>query len=268
MLENHKNYLSDFIFRLQAGGRYSFTLDELKKKFKVNKTAIQQSLLRLSKKEKILSIRKRFYIIIPPEYSAKGTLPVPLFIDELMSFIKKPYYVGLLSAAGLQGACSQQPQDFYIVTNMPPIRKISVKDTSINFISRKHLPQSGISKMKTDTGYIHVSCPELTCLDLVNYFNYIGGLGRCVDLINEMLDKLNPDVFRTALKNNIPNASLQRFGYIMEKILKKKNLADIVFNKIKSTRTFPTLLQPKLFNKKTKKKNRWNIIVNTHLEAE
>ncbi|HBD95936.1 MAG TPA: hypothetical protein DC057_17330 [Spirochaetia bacterium] len=268
MAEKLKNYLSDFIFQLQSSGRYSFTLDELKKKYKISKTAIQQSLLRLSKKGKILSVRKRFYIIIPPEYSAKGMLPPPLFIDELMSFIKKPYYAGLLSAASLHGSGSQQPQDYYIITNMPPIRSISVKNVRINYISRKYFPHTGIIKIKTDTGYINASGPELTCLDLINYFDNVGGLGRCVDIVNEMLDKLKPEAIKKILKNNIPNASIQRFGYILEEILKKKNFAEIFYEKIKNVRTFPTPLQPKISTKKNSQKNRWNIIVNTNLSVE
>jgi predicted transcriptional regulator of viral defense system len=60
-------------------------------------------------------IREGFYVIVPLEYASSGILPPEWFIDELMKFLRQPYYVGLLSAAAIHGAAHQQPQEFHVV---------------------------------------------------------------------------------------------------------------------------------------------------------
>ena len=86
------------------------------------------------KKSRICSVRRNFYVIIPPEYLSQRILPPTLFIDDLMKFAEKPYYVGLLNAAGFYGASHQQPQEFFVVTVKPALRTVSVRGIIINFV--------------------------------------------------------------------------------------------------------------------------------------
>ena len=91
---NNKNYLLSWIEKQQSWGKYTFSFNQIKQEFpEISETAILLALSRLSKKNRIVSIYKGFYLIVPPEYSAKGVLPPVQFIDDLMSFINKPYYV-------------------------------------------------------------------------------------------------------------------------------------------------------------------------------
>jgi len=93
-----------------------------------------------------------------------GILPASLFIDDLMAYIQKPYYVGLLSAAALHGSSHQQPQEYFVVTQKPSHRTIHAKGVTINFCIKSLLPSTGIVEKKTDTGFITISGPELTAL--------------------------------------------------------------------------------------------------------
>src|SRR5207244_10392072 len=61
--------------------------------------------------------RRGFYVIVPPEYRVAGSLPAAWFIRDLMDYLRRPYYVGLLTAPSLHGAAHQAPQEFQVVTD-------------------------------------------------------------------------------------------------------------------------------------------------------
>jgi F0F1-type ATP synthase gamma subunit len=74
-------------------------LPEVRRQFDQSDEAIKKALQRLKKKKEIALIRNEFYVIITPEYRSKGILPPSLFVADLMKFLGKDYYVGLLNAA-------------------------------------------------------------------------------------------------------------------------------------------------------------------------
>jgi predicted transcriptional regulator of viral defense system len=59
--------LSDYVDRLQSHGRYSFTKDEAARAMKVTDVALTFALSRLSKKGRILPVKRGFYVIVPVE---------------------------------------------------------------------------------------------------------------------------------------------------------------------------------------------------------
>ena len=50
-----------------------------------------------------------------------------------------------------------------------------------------------VRKHKTQTGYINVSCPELTAVDLVENEKSVGGLNRVCTVLNELAETMNLD---------------------------------------------------------------------------
>ena len=67
-------------------------------------------------KGKICSVWQGLYAIIPVEYSSVGMIPPVLYIDDLMKYLGRPYYISLLSAAVFYGAAHQRPQEFSVIT--------------------------------------------------------------------------------------------------------------------------------------------------------
>ena len=108
--------LRDLIEEFQTSGRYCFTMPEAQKRVGSTKQAFQRALRRLELKQRILGLRKGFYVIIPVEYRKSGIISPQLFIDHLMKHLDLPYYVGLLSACEIYGASHQKPMVFQIVT--------------------------------------------------------------------------------------------------------------------------------------------------------
>src|ERR1700691_5575594 len=118
--------LNEYIQEIQSKGEYTFTYENALNALKIADEALRMSLHRLQAKKAIIRIHEKFYLIVPLEYRKAGALPPTWFVDALMSYLNCNYYVGLLSAASLQGAGHQQPQQFQVVVNkiLRPIQKL------------------------------------------------------------------------------------------------------------------------------------------------
>ncbi len=60
---------------------------------------LQNELYRLCNNKTIVNVYRGFYVIIPVQYVLRGSVPATYYIDQLMSYLKKPYYVCMLSDA-------------------------------------------------------------------------------------------------------------------------------------------------------------------------
>src|ERR1700731_1871608 len=96
--------LLGYVDNLQTQGRYFFTKKEALENLKTTEENFDRSVRRLEQKKRIASIKPGFITITPLEYKSWGVIPPDWFINNLMSYLECPYYVGLLSAASLYGA--------------------------------------------------------------------------------------------------------------------------------------------------------------------
>jgi predicted transcriptional regulator of viral defense system len=264
----HYGYLEDFINELRSNGRYAFSLPEVRSKFEQSDEAVKKALQRLKKKREIALIRNEFYVIITPEYRSKGTLPPSLFVSELMKFLEKDYYVGLLNASSYYGAAHQQPQSFSVITMKPSLRNIDNDNLKINFYIKKEWEKSDIVQKKVDTGYINVSSPELTALDLVNYFEQAGGLNRVATVLEELSESIDADKMLDLVKRYSPITAVQRLGFLLEEILNMRNLSDPIKDYLKTVNYFPILLRPQKEKPEMITGNDWKVVQNLEIETD
>jgi predicted transcriptional regulator of viral defense system len=260
------NYLEKYLYSIRAHGRYSFTLEELRKEFELPYPTIKQSLYRLKVKKTIAQIRQGFYVIVPPEYATHGILPTVMFIDHLMKYLKKSYYVGLLSAAALHGAAHQQPMLDFIISQTPAPRKISNKRMKVVFIAKKTLLHEGIIKKKTPAGYINVSSPELTAFDLLDNI-HIFGINHITTVLQELYEEIRPSRLVKIAKLIDNKASIQRLGYILDTIINEKNLANSLFKILNKTTFSPIPLSPQK-GRRGQIDKKWKIITNLQIESD
>jgi len=108
-----------------------------------------------------------------------------------MVHIKRPFYIGLLSAAAIHGAAHQQPQQFHVVTT-GPLRRLQVKSLSVRFFSKRTFAETPVVSTKVQTGFIPVSTAEGTAVDLVHYARAIGGLDRVLTVLKELGEGIDP----------------------------------------------------------------------------
>lgn len=249
-----RNYLNRYLTSVRSQGRYIFTLDELREQFDLSDIAINQSLGRLKAKKEIAQIRKGFYAIVPPEYSNQGMIPPYLFLDDLMKSLSKRYYLALLSAAALHGAAHEQPMEYFVMTESPAPRDVRNQKLKINFLNKSDWTKNGIVPQKTDSGYMNVSSPELTALDLFSFTEKFG-VNRVVSVLQELTESIKPVALAKAAKQFAPTTSIQRLGYVLERVLQEEKLSDAMWRVTKERNLFP-------FRFHLKKRRRVKLITN------
>lgn len=263
-----KLYLDNYIETLLANGRYYVTREELDSRFGVNEAAMRHGLRRLTRNKLILQVRSGFFVIIPPEHRNRGLLPPEMFIDDFMRYLKRPYYTGLLSAAALHGAGHQQPQTFSVITARPPIRPILYKNLKIFFPVKSEMPQNGIEQKKTPAGYIAISSPELTAIDLMTYLKQSGGLPAVTSVLEELAEQMSPEKLKQTAVRAVPSTSLQRLGFVLGEVLSRSELADSLYDELQTRKFFHIPLNPAEAKGSHPINKKWKVTINTDLEAE
>lgn len=259
-----KNNITSYVDALQGKGIYTFTSVTLPKDFSPG--AKKGALHRLSYKHRLLMPRRGFFVIIPLEYREKGVVPASWYIDELMKFEESHYYVGLLSAASIYGASHQQSQEFQVISDKQ-LRAINVRNTNIKFYTNSNMPTALIRKIKTYTGYMNVSTPALTALDLVKFYYAVGYLNNVATVLAELAEEIERDDLLAALDHEYSITTSQRLGYLLE-LNEHINLSNIVYTWLQDKRY---KLVPLLPNKQATEghvNERWKLYVNETIEVD
>ena len=262
-------YVENYLLEIQSEGMLYFSLNELKERFSnYTLNSLQMNLKRLRKKNIIRHITRGFYVIVPPTYSRQKILPPELFIDALFKYLKRKYYVGLLSAAFYQGASHQQPQEYFVIISKPSMRSIEIEGLKINFIVKSNLGNCEIEDKKSSTGYFKISTPEQTAIDLVYFQNRVGGLNRVATVIFELSDNMNPNRFKNAARNCKSNAVLQRLGYILEKVVKREDLSTEIIKSLSNKKLYRVPLKANFAKTGFSVDTKWKVIENPKIETD
>ena len=264
--------IKDWIDDQQKRGRITFPYQEVAEKFPaITEQGVKNALNRLVKKSEIVPVLKGFYAIIPIGYALRGMVPPELYIDNLMKYLNRQYYISLLNAAVFYGAAHQQPQIFSVITSFPPLRDTTKKGSRIVFIStRKAILQAWLKPFRTEYGDIQVSKPELTAADLITFQKEIGGLNRACTVLCELAESVNFESLDKAFFDYVPTATIQRLGHLLEIELEQPDLAEILFAKSQEFgckfQKMPLKYSKPIEDCKTNAK--WKIIINETIEID
>lgn len=263
--------VKDIIEKYRKEGRISFQLSEIEKELPtLSGAALQRALTRLTGKGQICSAWKGFYVIVPVEYQSKGIVPEIYYIDWLMKFLGRDYYVSLLNAASFYGAAHQKPQEFTVVTTPPSLRSTQKKGTKINFNNKTLILEQFTEQRKTQTGYVKISSPELTATDLIQFETVIGGINRAATVLNELAESCDFKNLTTQFLEYVPVSVIQRLGYLFDETLSRKKQANDLF-KIAKQCALPfrkTALKPGKTVTGCAINSKWNILVNETIEID
>ncbi len=257
--------LDKYLQKVRSKGRYSITLSELQEYSKLSDKAIQQTIFRAKKNEKIAQIRQGFYVIITPEYSNSGILPIYLYIDDLMLNLKRNYYLGLFSAAILHGAGHQQTMNTQLIIEPPALRTIKNQKLEIDFFTKEKWNKEDITIKKTDAGHVNVSSQELTAFDLIHYHKRIGGINRALPIIGELCEEIEPEKFYETAKRYKHKTDIQRLGFLIETIINENNLANSLYKSLENMKMNKILLSSHGSEEGAVDK-KWNIVINTDID--
>ena len=247
---------------------YSFSLDELLEKTTKSKNAIWLELAHLIEKNKVINLRKGFYLILTPRYSNFGKLPISLYIDKLFDYLDRSYYLGFYSAAKAYGASHQQAQRDYVMTVTPKLLNIQKSAINIRFLTTSAWPEKNILSKKSDAGIYHISSPALTLADLVHYQNKLGGLNRMLSTIEELLEEVTHNDLDDLLSWYGNKATLQRLGFLLDEIDQENSLSNLIFQHLENQKIHPVLLKPTNQQRPGSVDNKWKVDTNLQLESD
>ncbi len=211
-----KPAMSDWVEQLQSLGRFTFTRSQAESETERSSVAVQTALRRLKEQGRIVSPRRGFYVVVPPEYRATGAPPASWFIDELMSHLDRPYYVGVLSAAAIHGASHQQPMVFQVVTSKPS-REIRAGKVTIRFSMNSKVEQMPTTGIQTETGTMRVATPETTAFDLVRYQAAGGHLSNVATVLGELAERIDGKAL-AKIAHLVKLSDVQRLGYLLDAV--------------------------------------------------
>ena len=231
---------------------------------------LQNELYRLCSNKTIASVYRGFYVIIPVQYVLRGSIPATYYIDQLMAYLSKPYYVCMLSAAELLGAAHQRPQQFSVMTTFPKRRVVSTRNVIIDWFYREGLPEDALITKNTETGTIRISNPLLTAADLVQYQQHVGGLSLVATILEELSEQINIKSQFASLASFVKKVTWQRLGYILEHVVEENELADELYEQI---RNLPGSLMYMPFSTSaedntSERNSRWKIKINVQIEKD
>ena len=260
--------IADWIAAKPKRGRYTFSREEVATAFpEMSAEVLSATLSREVRKGRIMIPVNGFYVIIPDEYALRGFAPQPFYLDDMMRHLKRNYYVALLSAGSYHGAAHQAPMMFCVMLESPTMRGKKTDKYATKYFYRSAIPMEYVERRQTRTGYINVSCPELTAVDLVTYQGRARSITSAATVLAELVEKtefgrLGPEFLKVA-----PVACFQRLGYILDDVLEETEEADAVYALLKraGVRLQKAALKPGKSIEGCEMNGRWKIVVNEEI---
>lgn len=263
-----KMNISDWIHSREIRGRATFSIADVKDAFAERPSkSINTELSRQVSRGRVQSVYRGFYVIVPVQYQLKGVIPPAYYLNDLMDYVGKPYYLGLLSAAAMHGASHQRTMKTQVMTVVPRI-KASGKNSLLDWNYRQEIPEAFVMKKNAEIGTLRYSGPELTAVDLVQFASHVGGYQRAATVLAELMDSV--DVERMyGLMPFTSVTTIQRFGYLLEYVLSRQDQADALFQVLKTQGSWNSIL---LSNDRDRRAgapaNRWHVNGNIDIEVD
>ncbi len=265
---DNKMNIREWIHGREIRGKSTFSIADVKDAFAERPSkSINTELSRQVSRGRVQSVYRGFYVIVPVQYQLKGVVPPAYYVDDLMDYVGKPYYVGLLSAAAMYGATHQRAMKTQVMTVMPRI-KASGKNSFLDWNYRQEIPEAFIMKKNAEIGTLRYSGPELTVIDLVQFASHVGGYQRAATVLAELFDSLDMENVRRLMPFTTV-ATIQRLGYLLEHVLLRQNQADVLFQVLKTQGSWNSILLSNDQNRRADAPaNRWHVNGNIDIEVD
>jgi predicted transcriptional regulator of viral defense system len=267
-IEPFRTSLPKWVDSLAARGITAFSTEKVEAAVGGTPNARKLALNRLIRRRMLFQPHHGYFVVVPPEYREVGSPPPLWYIDGLMRFLRLPYRVGLLSAAALYGAAHQQPQVFQVVTSKP-IRQLRRGPMRIMWLVMRSVSTSPVREQRTPNGYVLVSSPAATALDLVQFPQHAGGLNNVATVLQDLVASITDVDMRSALEDSRPALpTVQRLGYLLS--LVSQSAATVVLLQWLAhakPRTVP-LSAGSAVPENASRDDRWGVIVNHDVEPD
>lgn len=225
---------ADWIDIQASCGRYTFYREDVMHVFPdMTSHSLDIAMQRATGKGRLFSPCRGFYVIVPEEYRLWKAVPQDVYLDRMMQYLDRRYYVSLLSAAERHGAAHQAPMCCQVMVE-PPVLRDKIRDGyTIRYAERRVIPMDYVQRLQVPSGWLNISNPELTAIDLVAYHDHVGGLTRAATVLEELVMKLDFGHLDTDFTKVAAVPVFQRLGYLLDKVLQESAVADGLMELIK-----------------------------------
>ena len=252
-------------------GYPTFSIEDVRESGMYSSEQIMKNELnRLCSNKTIVNVYRGFYVIIPVHYVLRGSVPATYYIDQLMTYLGKSYYVCMLSAAELLGVAHQRPQQFSVMTTYPRRQLVTTRNVTTDWFYRDTLPEDSLIIKNTETGTIRISNPLLTVADLVHNQQHVGGLSRVATILEELAEQIDIDSQFPALMSYVKTVTWQRLGYILENVIEDKETADKLYEQLRASSASMVYkpLSTSAEDNPSSRDRRWKININVEIETD
>ena len=252
-------------------GYPTFSIEDVRESGMYSSEQIMKNELnRLCSNKTIVNVYRGFYVIIPVHYVLRGSVPATYYIDQLMAYLGKPYYVCMLSAAELLGVAHQRPQQFSVMTTYPRRQLVTTRNVTTDWFYRDTFPEDALVIKNTETGTIRISNSLLTAADLVQSQQHVGGLSRVATILEELTEQIDIDSQLPTLIPFVKTVTWQRLGYLFENVIEDKETADKLYEQLRalSARMVYKPLRTSAEDNPSVRDSRWKININVEIETD
>lgn len=139
----------------------------------------------------------------------------------------------------------------------------------IEFLTKKQITVNSYQSIKTPTGYMNISIPEITALDLVRYAKSVGYLNLVATILSELHEKLDVEKSSNIFQSeNLEVANIQRLGYLLELVEADEKIIELLKQKIKKLRPRAIPLRPDKQYHQSQKNSDWMLYINETIESD
>lgn len=262
--------IRDWIDEIEMTGHSTFSLQDVWDAFpSLGKQVVQNNLARLKAEKRIVSVYRCFYVIMPVRYKLRGIIPSAYYVPDLMRYLNRPYYFGLLTAAKVWGASHQLAQVDFATTLYPSLNSSLNLNVGIHWCYRYRMPVGFLIERKGENGPVMYSSPELTAVELVQYERHCGGLSNVATVLAELVENLEFGKVGKEFFEYCKCVSIQRLGYILEEVLCANDVADALYDRWRRlVRPANVKLNMLSANAAFARNKRWHVDVNDKLEVD
>lgn len=268
--------LDHYLDELLSRGRAWFSREEALEALGLSAEAFIAAANRLTKKQRLASPRRGFYLVLRPEDRVAGAPDPVRWIDPLMKHLNLDYRISLLRAAAFHGASHQAAMVFQVVIPKQ-LRGFDIGRHRLQFIyqapaafANTNLPD-WLAQLKSEAGFAKVAGVELTLLDCARYFHKASGINGVAQIAKDIGAKADP---RTLAKAAMAyeNAAVRRLGYLLDRagLARQARALEPFAKKAKSMKPLDPSVKPltEALVELHEKDSKWMLVINEPVEID
>ena len=190
-----------------------------------------------------------------------GAPPAIWWLQDYFTWLGRPYYLALQSAASSFGSNPQALQVTQVMTDQPR-RPITLGRIQVRFFVKQGIERTPTQPLAQAVAPLCISTPEATVFDLIRYASGVGGIERAAETIRPLLPVLRARELNRVLEAENETASAQRLGFVLE-AGRAKRLAQVIYDWLPNKLALVSLYPLKDERKSIPVVKRWQVLNNS-----